>query len=53
MDLINKKGSGYWDIEDELLFDSKFESGNLDFVGKVNENEFDLIMRLDTNSRTH
>eukprot|EP00347_Sterkiella_histriomuscorum_P015717 403355948 len=51
-EIINKKG-GYWDFQDELIFDSNFESGNLDFVGKVSENEFDLLMRLDTNSRSH
>ena len=34
----------------ELIFDSNFESGNLDFAGKVSENEYDLLMRLDSNS---
>ena len=39
-----------------LLFDSDFESGNLDIAAKTFEDrndEYDLIMRLDSNSRTH
>jgi hypothetical protein len=39
-----------------LFFDSDFESGNLDMVSLTNANnadEYDLMMRLDTNSRTH
>ena len=53
---INDVGSvkgGYWELGDELIFDSNFESGNLDFVGKVSDNEFDLMMRLDSNSKSH
>jgi len=38
---------------EEFVFDSNFESGNLDFVGKVAENEYDMLMRLDSNSRSH
>lgn len=41
------------DEREEFVFDSNFESGNLDFVGKVSENEYDMIMRLDSNSRSH
>lgn len=41
------------DEREEFTFDSNFESGNLDFVGKVTDNEFDLLMRLDSNSRSH
>ncbi len=41
------------DEREEFVFDSNFESGNLDFVGKVSENEYDLLMRLDSNSRSH
>jgi hypothetical protein len=37
----------------ELIFDSNFESGNLDMVIKVKENEYDLYMRVDTNTRGH
>jgi hypothetical protein len=39
-----------------LFFDSDFESGNLDMVALTNcddADEYDLMMRLDTNSRTH
>ena len=38
---------------EEFVFDSNFESGNLDFVGKVSDTEYDLLMRLDSNSRSH
>lgn len=37
----------------ELIFDSNFESGNLDMVIKVKEFEYDLYMRVDTNTRGH
>jgi hypothetical protein len=37
----------------ELIFDSNFESGNLDTVVKIGENEYDLFMRIDTNTRGH
>jgi hypothetical protein len=42
--------------EQLLFFDSDFESGNLDMVALTCANsadEYDLMMRLDTNSRTH
>ena len=38
------------DRSEELIFDSDLESGNLDYVGKVSEFEYDLLMRLDSNS---
>lgn len=38
---------------DEVVFDSDFESGNLDTVIKVADNEYDLFMRVDTNTRGH
>ena len=38
---------------EEVIFDSNFESGNLDAAIKVNENEYDLFMRVDTNTRGH
>jgi hypothetical protein len=36
-----------------LIFDSNFESGNLDMAIKVGEKEYDLYMRVDTNTRGH
>lgn len=40
--------------EKELRFDSSFESGNLDYVAKTkNPWEYDLYMRVDTNTRGH
>ena len=38
---------------EELRFDSSFESGNLDAVYKVLPWEYDLYMRVDTNTRGH
>jgi len=35
------------------IFDSYFESGNLDIAVKVNEYEYDLYMRADSNTRGH
>ena len=40
-------------LEEELLFDSNFESGNLDMVIKTKEDEYDLYMRVDTNTKGH
>ncbi len=37
----------------DLKFDSNFESGNLDMVIKTKESEYDLFMRVDTNTRGH
>ena len=34
-------------------FDSAFESGNLDMAIKVKENEYDLYMRVDSNTKGH
>ena len=39
--------------EQELKFDSDFESGNLDIVQKKSEDSYDLYMRTDTNARGH
>ena len=36
-----------------LLFDSMFESGNLDMVVQIKEHEYDLYMRVDSNTRGH
>jgi hypothetical protein len=41
------------DFTNELEFDSNFESGNLDMVLKVKNFEYDLYMRVDTNTRGH
>ena len=38
---------------DNLTFDSCFECGNLDLGIKCKENEYDLFMRVDTNTRGH
>jgi len=35
------------------IFDSSFESGNLDMVVQVGPREFDLYMRVDANTRGH
>ena len=40
-------------IDNELIFDSAFESGNLDLVYKTKPNEYELFMRVDTNTRGH
>ena len=37
----------------ELKFDSLFECGNLDMVTKVNHLEYELYMRVDTNTTGH
>ena len=43
------------DITDpeELVFDGRFESGNLDMAVKTKDNEYDLYMRVDANTRGH
>ena len=46
---MNKK----FDLTNELIFDSDFESGNLDMVIKTEEQAYDLYMRVDTNTRGH
>ena len=43
---------GMWpSMKHSLIFDSDFESGNLDMVVRRNELEYDLYMRVDTNTR--
>ena len=37
----------------EYIFRSGFESGNLDCVIKVGSKEFDLFLRIDSNTRGH
>lgn len=36
-----------------LSFDSDFESGNLDFVIKRSPEEYDLFLRIDSNTKGH
>ena len=38
---------------DVLLFDSYFEGGNLDFAIQIQEQEYDLYIRPDTNTKGH
>ena len=38
-------------IKHKIVFDSKFESGNLDKVVKVSKRDYDLYMRCDTNTK--
>jgi hypothetical protein len=40
-------------LENELIFDSNFESGNLDLVIKRRDLEYDIFMRVDTNTKGH
>lgn len=35
------------------MFDSNFQSGNLDFVTRIKENEYDCFLRSDTNTKGH
>ena len=37
----------------KIIFDSNFQSGNLDSAIKVNENEYDLVLRIDSNTAGH
>jgi hypothetical protein len=39
--------------KDCLVFDSQFEGGNLDTVIRTGKNEYDLYIRVDTNTRGH
>ena len=41
------------DFDNNLRFESNFESGNLDMVIKKSKFEYDLYMRVDTNTRGH
>ncbi len=40
-------------ISSRVTFDSNFESGNLDAAIEVSPNEYDLFIRVDTNSKGH
>ena len=39
--------------DDQLIFNSAFESGNLDMVLQTKPMTYDLYMRVDTNTRGH
>ena len=47
----------YYQLENEndstLIFESRFESGNLLAVIKVSDNEYDLILQNDINTNGH
>ena len=45
----NKNNFVYENFDDNLTFNSKFESGNLRMAVKHNNNEYDLIIRPETN----
>jgi hypothetical protein len=40
-------------LSNEFVFNSAFEAGNLDCAIKVHPNEFDLFLRIDSNTRGH
>ena len=43
----------HWEAEDCIIFNSFFESGNLDCALKTGEREYDLFLRVDSNTRGH
>ena len=40
-------------FDNDLVFDSNFEGGNLDQVIKTSANKYSLFLRTDSNSNTH
>ena len=40
-------------LEKTLLFESRFESGNLAMASKVSDNEYNLLLQSDVNSKGH
>lgn len=42
-----------YNYKDSISFDSDFECGNLDLVLQKNNNEYDLFMRVDYNTKGH
>jgi hypothetical protein len=36
-----------------LVFESRFESGNLQIASKLSDNEYDLILQNDINTKGH
>jgi hypothetical protein len=49
--LIHKLEEG--SLDKTLLFESRFESGNLFLAQKVNDNEYNLLMQNDINTTGH
>ena len=43
----------YLSLDKEFIFNSAFESGNLDCAIKIKSNQFDLFLRVDSNTRGH
>lgn len=39
--------------ENEVIFNGNFEGGNLDAVVRVQKGEYDVFMRIDSNTRGH
>jgi cytosolic carboxypeptidase protein 2/3 len=39
--------------KNELIFDSCFEGGNLDCAVRLRNNEYDLLLRVDSNTAGH
>ena len=37
--------------EETIIIDSNFESGNLDMAIQIDKNEYDMYMRVDSNTR--
>lgn len=50
VDSFYKKKS---DEDKTLIFESKFECGNLEFAIKISDNEYTLILQKDTNGRVN
>ena len=40
-------------LEETIIIDSSFESGNLDMAVQIDKNEYDMYMRVDSNTRGH
>lgn len=40
-------------IKCPVIFESRFESGNLDYVIRTKTNEYDLFLRIDSNTSGH
>ena len=40
-------------LEETIILDSSFESGNLDMAIQIDKNEYDMFMRVDSNTRGH
>lgn len=49
----SSRALGMVDNRSDCVFDSCFESGNLDLAVRVKENEYDLYMKADSNTKGH